>query len=67
MKSVCDALTKRAARSALAVSARGAGAGPILTPTDRQREAFFKHLAAPCGSTERLGFNFLALRVETLN
>ena len=42
MKSVCDALTKRAARSALAVSARGAGAGPILTPTDRQREAFFK-------------------------
>jgi len=33
---------------------------------DFEREAFFKHLAEPCGG-DRLGFDFLALRVETLN
>jgi hypothetical protein len=33
---------------------------------DFEREAFFAHLAAPCGG-DRLGFDFLALRVETLN
>jgi Ca2+-binding EF-hand superfamily protein len=33
---------------------------------DFEKEAFFAHLAAPCGG-DRLGFDFLALRVETLN
>jgi Ca2+-binding EF-hand superfamily protein len=33
---------------------------------DVEQAAFFKHLAAPCGG-DRLGFDFLALRVETLN
>lgn len=33
---------------------------------DIEREALFAHLAAPCGG-KRLGFDFLALRVETLN
>jgi hypothetical protein len=33
---------------------------------DFERDAFFAHLAAPCGG-DRLGFDFLALRVETLN
>jgi len=31
-----------------------------------EREAFFAHLASACGG-QRLGFDFLALRVETLN
>jgi Ca2+-binding EF-hand superfamily protein len=38
--------------------------GMVLS--DIERKAFYSHLAAPSGG-ERLGFDFLALRLETLN